>query len=463
MLCQPSPSERRVRRTVWTELPRHLKARVLGHCHTQALTAVCTVSKDMLAVLDEPAAWAVAVEDVDPFYHIGPKLMLAAARHHRGAWRGLMADLSRHGGCWVVHPPEDAPLDSPPPRFSVRAATHDQGATADSALTLVRGITSKVKTSPVLHLNRRVFLGAPSIMVSSAVDLLAALRTRGLVNILITRSIDCRSICVEPVQMRHGADTYPLKLPEWCAPRLVGVIDPSCGHRPELLVPRGGVVIESDLACFEDLRIVSGTPPCPVPDCAICLGTSRRGGPQMVGCGHVFCRSCVTKHAATLQRQGQSVCCPECRYSLPKAEVEALLLDNDEPKDEEPDYDPAYPAIDVDTCASVLIDGVEIVSRVGTAIMNNGQVHVVDTSLRFELLGIVNSTGARSTLRGCSLSGGVWGVAGGVIDEDSRAALLDANIFGKNIEEEPISDIFKGHEGIKYQLWRKGWLSASTP
>ena len=385
-----------------SDLPHDLLPRILGRCRARVLTAICTTSKDMLAILDEPAAWGVAIEDVDPFYQLGPELLLVAARHHRGGWRGLMADLGQRGGCWLVHPPDDAVLDSlpPPPRCIPGAAAREHGTSSTAPLTLVRGIVSSdaQMPPPVLHLNRRCFRDAPSIEVGSAVDLLAALRTCGLVNILITRSIDCGSVCVQPVRMRQGIDTFPLVLPWWCSARLVGVPDPTTGRLPELAVPRGGVVIESDLACLESLRIVSGA-------------------------GH--------------DDDALEAC--ECCGDRPAHEA------------------PAYPAVDVDACASVLIDGVEIVSRVGTAIMNNGCVFVAESSLTYQLLGLVNTTGAQSTLRSCSLSGGLWGVAGGVIDEEARAELHDANTFGHDLVEEAISDMYRDSSHVQYQLWRKGW------
>lgn len=397
--------------TTLSDLPLDLLPRILSRCRARVLTAVCTTSKTLLAVLDEPAAWAVAIEDVDPFFQLGPELLLLAARHHSGGWRGLMSALGQRGGCWLVHPTDDAVLDSmaPPLRFIPRPVAHEDGATTRAPLVLVCGNegsdvsgieSSDAKMPPVLHFNSRCFCDAPSIEVSSAVDLLAALRTRGFVNILITRSIDCDSICVQPVRMRQGADTFPLVLPWWCSPRLVGVPEPTTGRLPELTVPRGGVVIESDLSYLESLRIVSGS-------------------------GHdddelEECECCGGQHGAGA---------------------------------------PAYPAVDVDACASVLIDGVEIVSRVGTAIMNNGVIMVQDTQLCYQLLGLVNTTGAQSTLRGCCLSGGMWGVAGGVIDEDARAELHDAITFDQDLEEEAISDMYSGYEGTKYQLWRKAWCT----
>ena len=383
-----------------TDLPHDLLLLILGRCRARELVAASTTSKDTLALLDEPVAWTVAIEDVDPFFQLGPALVLVAARHHRGGWRGLMSDLGQRGGCWLVHPPDDAPLDSmAAPRYSLRAAAREHGASPGSPLPLVRGTMSDASSPPMLHLNHMCFRGGPSIEVSTAVELLAATRTRGIVNILITRSIDCGSICVAPVRMRQGEDTFPLVLPWWCSPRLVGVPDPTTGRLPELIIPRGGIVIESDVSCFESLRIVSGSGDDDDDD------------------------------------EVDDVCeCCGCRH------------------------DPAcYPALDIDACASVLIDGVEVVSRVGTAIMNSGSLHVADTQLRYQSVGLVNSTGAQSTLRGCSLSGGMWGVAGGIIGEHARAALLDANTFDHNIEHEAISDMYVGYAGTKYQLWQKGW------
>ena len=74
---------------------------------------------------------------------------------------------------------------------------------------------------------------------------------------------------------------------------------------------------------MEELREERGA--CPVADCAICLGTATLGEPQMLGCGHLYCRPCIAQHALTLLRARREVCCPACKFGLPEEEVAVLL------------------------------------------------------------------------------------------------------------------------------------------
>ena len=57
---------------------------------------------------------------------------------------------------------------------------------------------------------------------------------------------------------------------------------------------------------------------CDVPDeaCTICLGTSSETDKRMLGCGHIFCASCIRTHITTQLRQRRSVCCPNCKRAV---------------------------------------------------------------------------------------------------------------------------------------------------
>jgi len=135
------------------------------------------------------------------------------------------------------------------------------------------------------------------------------------------------------------AATPPLLAPLLALPAMPSAAPPPYEEQPTLSVYREGgfdeaaarahaVAVVAAVAsaierAMEELREEQGA--CPVPDCAICLGTATLGEPQMLGCGHLYCRPCIAQHALTLLRSRREVCCPACKFSLPEEEVAVLL------------------------------------------------------------------------------------------------------------------------------------------
>lgn len=63
----------------------------------------------------------------------------------------------------------------------------------------------------------------------------------------------------------------------------------------------------------------------PVPDCAICLGTSEPGPACRLGCGHLFCKQCIAQYIQSRAKDRQVAACPNCKRAIAEADLLACL------------------------------------------------------------------------------------------------------------------------------------------
>lgn len=65
-------------------------------------------------------------------------------------------------------------------------------------------------------------------------------------------------------------------------------------------------------------------------ECSICLGTGEDVQvARSLSCGHTFCRSCISRYAATRLREHRAVRCPECQREISHQEAMTCIPEGD--------------------------------------------------------------------------------------------------------------------------------------